>query len=178
MEKREYDVSTRSQITIRSSMDFLVWTQNEDGLLALVGPDSTTQRKFVFDVSKGVEKVIIETNGEVFIDEKARPDPLEAVDPLPMEGYLERPLTLKEEMMRFIATEIHRQQLVHNDELEEFDDAMDFDVDDDQPLPYSKYEEMVDEYPPEEEAQEVSPKEEKNSSVADQKEEKEEAATG
>lgn len=134
-------VGPNTELLVRADGEFYVWRE-EGEKLVLLGPDSVTDRKFKLAPSREGRKVAIscQKSVQVFVTFTAKAPHAEELDPTPVEvplGY-QQPLTLQEEMRRFIREEISR--AAQEGGAGTFEEEDDFDVDDDDDLPLSEYE--------------------------------------
>ncbi len=127
-----------------------------------IGPRLSVDRSFVFDLAPGELCYWVVAERPVLFDVKllTRVDSIEHLDLTPVElpiGY-DKPLPLREEMRRFIRTEMSLQAEALGDET--FDESDDFDVPEDQEV-ISQYElsDMQEEYVGDDEHEEVPSKE-------------------
>lgn len=142
----------RTQIVIRSEQkDFAVYTVNDDGepddFLSLSHNGklrfrTTGEIKGYVKVSEGVHWAI---------EVKNIASPYEDSDPIPVEvpEDAKAPETLEDKLKRMLAGMVAERYGHDSDEMETFEDAMDFDIDDDLPSPLSGYEvqDMQEDFP-------------------------------
>lgn len=145
-----YDVSPNQIITIKCSEEFKVYQVDLSGeALHYIGPDRSTDRKFVFKTDASMERLEVVTDGLLDFIVKDLPSPQEINSPVPIEAITERPLTLKEELMQYFSHQLQQMRSSEAEtEFESLEEADDFDIDDDE-LPLSKYEldDMIEEEP-------------------------------
>lgn len=131
------------QVTIRASGAFIVYAVGESGQrLRILGPNNAQKRSLVF-VVPACKELEIETEESTAwqIETKTVPERREHLDPTPVEipvGVI-RPESLESIMARMINERFS--QMAEEKGLETFEEADDFDIDDD--LPKTPYE-MVD----------------------------------
>lgn len=137
---------------IQADGSFTAYTLDKGNRDTIIGPFKTESRQVRARIHPDVKYIDLATAKSTFIqiDERYIPDGKEYPDPTPIEvpiGY-NRPETLQETMRRFIRDELSTQYTRSGHE--SFDEAYDFDIEDDDPDPLSQYEimDMVDEYPP------------------------------
>lgn len=124
------------QLQIRTDSDFFVWEYipgSDSDEERLLGPDSVDMRTFTVVASRFDRFIRIECSGVVQVDRVLLPNPLDDVDPVPMEVplALQEPETMREIISRYVREEnmrIASEQDVHYVESE--DEAEDFDVED------------------------------------------------
>lgn len=113
----------------------------------IVGPPSTTWRRFQFDTRPGEAEFEITTEGrwELTVQELREGDP---VDPVPMEDTLEPGLSLREELRQYIMEEVYRQNVEKDEVIDSPEEADDFDVEDEEEIasPY-EFVELDEEIP-------------------------------
>ncbi|MEM3753886.1 MAG: hypothetical protein QW518_08930 [Thermofilaceae archaeon] len=122
----------------------------EPGVYAFrsVFPFSINQgENVVFSNVKAARLVVVDDNIEFtfkhvfgFFPSSRRLRMTDPVDPVPHEAMLSepRPLTLQEQIARFLGEEFARRNA--DDQIETFEEADDFDIDDEDDLPLTKYE--------------------------------------
>lgn len=157
------DAKPHTLYTVRSTEEMSVFVLDATGEVhTLIGPNRSTDRVMVVKADSSFSVIDVVSDGHIEVSEKALPNPVETPDPIPIETAIDRPLTLKEEMMRYISSEIQRQvEGETKEEMESFEEADDFDVGEEEEWS-SPYEmsEMQEEFVAEEEQtqkQEESP---------------------
>ena len=153
-------VSKGSIIRISADGDCKFHALSGSLLVDVLGSGSALYRKLSPDVTHVEVKCSSRTKWK--LSETFRTDGKEYPDQTPVELAvgLDRPLTLREEMKRFIREEIAQRAQLEG--AESFDEANDFDIEDEDPDPISRYEipdEMTPEYfePPKGELNEPLP---------------------
>ncbi len=151
--KKLLNVEPPMKAVILSDGEFTVYGCVKGDIRSILGPVSAVHRSCVIHLVEPVDGFMVAAKPSVRWTVKYVPvtDGKEYLDATPVEipvGY-EKPLTLKEDMMRFIREEVSA--VAERNGVESFEDADDFDVMDDE-LPESVYEfaELQDDYVPEE----------------------------
>lgn len=149
METTEYVLSSYCETTVVSNEAFFVVAYEKEGTVEPLGPFRSTERRLVFRNIGKYEKIEIDHTGQVWVDQVVMPGPQEIADPVPHELHMEGSgETFRQELMRYVVDEVRRQVSGSSDEpLETFEEANDFDSDDDDEIrtPY-ELTEMQDEY--------------------------------
>ena len=144
---KTYDVSPHWLVTVNADQEFYVFALQAGQVVALLGPDQSTNRKFQFKTDSSFDQVEVTCKGRHFFEVVPLPNPQEVANPIPTEAVVDRPLTLKEEMRLYIDQHLDEIRSMHQGEAETFEESLDFDVDDDE-MPSSPYEftDMDEEY--------------------------------
>lgn len=140
MDKGDWKVASSKQpqeIFAEFGEEFVAYVTNKGKPVRLAGPDNVNDRRLRCTLNPG-EGLSVTTNGLSTHAVHARPRG-EENDGIPVELGLpeDRPLSLREEMMRFIRDEMSRQSVDAG--AESFEDANDFEIEDEEPF-YSPYE--------------------------------------
>ncbi len=151
--KKLLNVEPPMKVVIMSDGEFSVYGCVKGDVRSILGPVSALHRSCVIHLVEPIDGFMVAAKPSVQWSIKYVPvtDGKEYLDSTPVElpvGY-EKPLTLREDMMRFIREEVSA--VAASNQAETFEDADDFDVMDDE-LPDSVYEfaELQDDYVPEE----------------------------
>lgn len=134
--------------TVLTVEPFAVYLLRGKKRLRILGPPATTDRRFTFTLGQG-DYVEVVTEGDWSVTGAPRVNHKEENNGIPVELGVpsERPLSLREEMQRYIRNEISIAAAARG--YETVDEANDFDIEDDEDLPsLTGYEvlEMSDEY--------------------------------
>lgn len=149
MEARQYDVSPGSIVSIRATKSFTVVAIDGQGEVHVLAPDRETDRKAVFVVPEAVDSIEVETDGMVSIKETPSVRRQEKVDRTRLELNMEKPLSIREEIAKYVGEYIRLQrQHEEGEEYETFEEANDFEDFDPDDVLISPYEvtPMQDEY--------------------------------
>jgi len=151
-EKQTFPVSRGDALVVESDEPFNVYGLKEGEPTVILGPGYSTARRCTFNIPEGITEIEISTpeGGFYTVGQKLFSDTKENVDPVPKDVGIQQPLTLKEEMQRFVRTELSSQMQAKGfGSFEEEDDFKAEDEDEEQLSPY-EYKELQDEYVPEE----------------------------
>lgn len=142
-----HDVKGGERITVAANGSFIIWFVKADGTEYIAGPNSVHDRRFKWRMpAKLVAFKVIPTAKDtittVEIGHKA--EGKEVPDPLPLAVHEPKPLTLQEEIARMVGYHLS----MRDDGPESFEEADDFDFDDDSDIlsPY-EFHDMQDEEP-------------------------------
>lgn len=162
MKRHRVELPKNCRLVIRSDGEFYVYVVDPAGIVAavLLGPDASTARVFRVSESREarvVEVVVASADVNVYSELVPCGSHVEELDPTPVSvplGY-QQPLTLQEEMRRFIREEISR--AAASGGAGTFEEEDDFDIEDEE-LPLSQYEmDVMQEEAPREWTKEPAP---------------------
>ncbi len=146
-------VSAPSRIVVQSDGEFAVYAMEGDFKVDVLGPSSASDRICVVDLVGELDGIFVSVKPSVrwscrFLN---LTDGKEYLDPTPVEipvGY-EKPLSLKQDMMRFIREEVSAS--ADRNGADSFDESDDFDIGfEDEPVSDYEFAELQDDYEPEE----------------------------
>lgn len=140
-----------TSFAIHSTGEFHVFTIDRDGKSYLVGPPSSAARFFKFKPAYNTEMIHVEADKDVkwiyHVQELAQPEENSGI-PIELPVNAVRPDTVEDMIRKYIRQEF---STIHEEQgYESFDESNDFDIEDEEPDPFSAYEvrEMQEEYPP------------------------------
>ena len=144
MKGNDYIVVARGEVLeIRTTGPFSILCNGE-----ILGPNAIGDRLFLLKIPPGMREVDVIIEDEFDWSYKITPyDAAEDPPPGKIEGPLETPLTLREEMRRFIQEELS--PIAADKGQESIEEANDFEIDDEEPDFLSQYEVAVLEMEPE-----------------------------
>ena len=143
--KKTIKVDPGSRVRIFSTSEFTAYGQAKGKRTGILGPPNASVRTWSLRLPLEFDAIEIKTlkSTEWTLD-WVSPDKKETPDPIPIETTVEKPLTLREEMKRYIRTEMSH--IAEKNEMETEEEANDFEMDEDDEFtsPYEIHD-MVDE---------------------------------
>lgn len=135
--------------TVVASGSFIVWFTRSDGSEYIAGPNSVHDRRFKVKIPALVRQVKVSPTAKdtiCTIEIGHKEEGKEVPDPLPLAVHEPKPLTLQEEIARMVGYHLS----LRDDGPETFEEADDFDIDDDSDIlsPY-EFHDMQEDFEPE-----------------------------
>ena len=146
-----FQFDKKQKISVLADGVFVIYLLKDGERESIIGPRDSNVRQinFILPNNSSIE-VVCQDLVMYSVIAKELPEDREIPDPRPLEAAIstESPLSLRDEMKRFIRQEFSRQAEVQGEE--SIEDADDFDIEDDDML-YSphEYKELQDDYLPE-----------------------------
>lgn len=145
----QLDVSPGQVVRIRAADTFMVFAETDGEKVRILGPNHSTDRFCKVVVPTGIDSILIECDPDCAIETQVsdQPSRFEEVDPVPIEvpAFAGRPETTEEIVARMLHTHLRNEE--DKREAESWEQANDFDVDEDEWVSPYELVQMADDEP-------------------------------